>query len=187
MWKKLEQYSVWLISVPLIGALVGYMLCFYLPGRRDVRALRDQLRATEATIQEAEMFVAMIPAVQAELDRAQEYNRTWGERIPREGQIVGVFGSISRLASEVGTSPSRFAPEKVVDLRYLRQVPLDLACSGEFKEIREFIHRIEGLPQFVWIDQINLSSVSATDEETRKITKCDMKLVLFGGQVDISN
>lgn len=187
MWKKLAGHSVWLISVPLIGALVGYMLCFYVPGRRDLQSLREQLKATEATIHQADLLVAKIPAVQSQLGQAQEYNRTWGERLAREGKFVGVFGSISRLAAEVGTTPSRFAPEKVVDLRYLRQVPVDLACSGEFEEIREFIHRLENLPQFMWFDQIRLSAVPTQHDESRKLTKCELKLVLFGSQRDISD
>ena len=188
MWKKkLAQYSVWLISVPLIGALIGYMLYFYIPGRRDLTALREQLRATEATIQQADLLVAKIPAVQSQLGQARTYNEKWGSRIAPEGQIVGVFGSISRLASEVGISPSRFAPEKVTDLRYLREVPVDLACTGEFDEIREFIHRLEDLPQFVWIDKLELSSATEKTEEAGKLTKCEMKLVLFGNQREISD
>lgn len=187
MWKRISQHSVWLISVPLIGALIGYMLGFYFPGRRDLLAMREQLRATEATIHQSDMLVAKIPALQTQLDKTQEYNRTWGDRIAKEGQIVSVFGSISRLAAEIGTSPSRFAPDKIVDLKYLRQVPVELTCSGEFEEIREFVHRLEDLPQFVWIDQINLSSVPVQDDETRKLTKCELKLVLFGNQRNISD
>jgi Tfp pilus assembly protein PilO len=176
-----------LISVPLIGALIGYMLYFYLPGRREVRALREQLHSTEATIHQSDMLVAQIPAVQTQLEETEAYNRKWGERIARDGQIVGVFGSISRLAADVGTTPSRFAPDKIVDFRSLRQVPVDLACSGEFEQIREFIHRLEDLPQFVWIDQINMSSRTLADTKSGKDTKCEMKLVLFGSQRDISD
>ncbi|MBX3414870.1 MAG: type 4a pilus biogenesis protein PilO [Pirellulales bacterium] len=188
MWKKrISQHSIWLISVPLVGALLGYMLYFYIPGRRDLMALREQLRATEATIHEADMLVVKIPAVQSQLGQATAYNETWNDRIAPQGQIVGVFGSISRLASDVGVSPSRFAPEKVTDLRYLRQVAVDLACTGEFEEIREFIHRLEDLPQFVWLNNIELSAVPAKNESDRKLTKCELNLVIFGNQREISD
>jgi Tfp pilus assembly protein PilO len=187
IWKTLTRHSVWLISVPLVGSLVAYLLLFYMPGRREMQSLREQLQSTEATIAESELIVAKIPAVQSELELAQEYIRKWGTQVPPTHQVVDVFGQISRLGAEVGTPPTRFTPDKSVDLRFLRQVPVELACSGRFEDLREFVNRLEGLPQFIWIESLNISPLAPKDGETAKLAKCEMRLVLFGGQQEISD
>lgn len=181
--KALMQHSGWAITVPLIVAAAAYFFLSYWPGRQELQALRQQLAATQATIKDAGALAARIPAVQRQLDESSDYAEQWLARIPEVDSVVRVFGDISEAAKEAGATPSRFAPSPIREQKFIRRIPLELQCSGSFQDIREFLHELESLPQVIWIDELQLEPMG----KDRELAKCELKLVLFGRQSEISD
>ena len=181
--KTMLQQSGWVITVPLIALAVAYFCFFYWPARQELLALRQQLDSTRVTIRDAGAMAQRLPAAQREFDEAEQYAQEWLARIPAVDSVVKVFGDISTAAKTAGATPSRFAPHPINEQKFIRRIPLDLQCTGSFQDIRQFINQLEALPQVIWIEALQLEPLGQNGDST----KCELKLVLFGRQTEISD
>lgn len=89
--------------------------------------------------------------------QAQQDLEKFNRRIPDRNGLSALVGEIFSIASRVGLDirAIKYSPEKVKG-RKLLEYPLTFAISGEYEQVKKFIHQVEQSPRLIAIDKISL-------------------------------
>jgi len=177
MKSKIPRGS-WIVTVPVAVVGVIYVVFFFLPGKRAIGELRDRIQAHQEGIDQAAMVAAVLPAVQKDLKKAEDYNTAWEKNAPAVAEAAALHGKINALALAAGAELTRLDPGERI-----QQIPLSVRCTGSFAQISGFLRSLEELPETLWIDSLNLES----PEENRGIVQCEITLVVFADNPGNSN
>ena len=175
--------SDWIITVPLTAAAVAYVMLVFLPGRRANDELKDQIALKQQTIGQIPGLVNALEASGEELAMTKTYNTAWEQRAPARGEISMLHAKIRELAESAGTVITRFDPERSQTHGVLREIPLSVGCTGTFARIFEFLRGLEGMPEEIWINNLNLERV----DMARGAVDCELSLVIFADNPENSD
>ena len=78
-----------------------------------------------------------------------------------------LYPYLDQLARKTNLSvgPSRFTPERDDALGDLRKITMTMSLSGEYGDIRRFIHELETAPEFLVLESVSVTS--STDNDRR--------------------
>ena len=175
--------KTWIVALLALAFALAYLFVLYLPGRRQVSELSDDLRSKQEYLATTDTLAAMLEATRGRLDATRQYNDTWAASVPSDVDVAAILGRVNALAVASGCTPTRFDPEPVVAMDKLRRVPVALGCTGEFTQISQFLYDIETLPRFVWIDRLHIESTG----EAGGLIECELDLIIFAGNPDNSD
>jgi len=173
----------WIVTVPVAAVAVVYVVLFFLPGKRAIGELREKIQQHQECIDQATAVAAMLPAVQKELQKAEDYNTAWEKQAPAVGEAAALHGKINALALAVGAELTRLEPTPVVPYDKIQQIPLTVSCTGSFAQISGFLRSLEELPQTLWIDSLSLEK----PEEAGEAVECELSLVVFADNPENSD
>ena len=173
----------WLLTVPLAGLTILYVVVFDLPARRASRALRDELQASQDFVAGGPLIMAQINDAQMQLQQADGFAAVWRETAPAGTGSAVLLGEISRLSRDSGTHTIRLEPATGIEHEELRRMPLTLLCVGSFEEIFRLLRGIEALPHSVWIDDLRIERKDAKQADLQ----CELRLVAFTDKSKISD
>ena len=173
----------WLVTIPLVGLTVCYLVLFDAPARRHARQVRSELAASMAQVAQGPSILMQISQLEEQLSRSKAHVAAWEESSPPTSGSAVLLGQISRLARDAGARTARLEPGSPAEHDSLRSLALTLVCTGEFEQIFEMLRGIEALPQSVWIDDLKIERKQANDEGLQ----CELKLAVFAGKSEISN
>jgi Tfp pilus assembly protein PilO len=76
-----------------------------------------------------------------------------------------LYPYLDQLARETNLSvgTSRFAPEKENALGDLRKITMTMNLSGEYGDIRRFIHELETAEEFLVLESVSVSSSAESE------------------------
>ena len=82
-----------------------------------------------------------------------------------QGQVAGVNPDIAQLARAHGLRYSRAQSEPSAERNStLTRLKIDISLAGSYMEIRSFVHALETAPEFVVIDNVQLSEEEESGE-----------------------
>jgi Tfp pilus assembly protein PilO len=177
------RYGSWTVTISLTAAGILYLLFSFLPTARAIKELRDEIRSDEIYITQASSLTVALAQTQTELERTREYTTHWRQRLPTHGTFSAFLGRITKQADVAGAGTTRIEPQPEVELDTLRVVPVVFAAKGSFVEISRLLAGLEGLPERIWLEDVRLA---ATREAGQKM-KCELRLVVFAGNSEISD
>jgi len=175
--KKLLKESSWLITAPLLLLTVIYLAFFFVPGRRELKRLRNNLDTTVKLTYQSESMATRIEAIRADLQATRGYTEAWRERSVPSPQLAEMYGRILALGRDAGTVFRSLDPDTLVPMEHLDQTPVNLVCAGSFSSIFDFVRRLEAFPEAVAIDSLEVTAPSKDGE----LTQCSLNLVIFTG------
>ena len=174
----------WIVTVPIAAIAVGYVTLFFLPGKRAIDEVRNQIDQKEQYMNQTAAGVAQsLNKARQELRRTETYNDDWKKRAPAFGKLSALYGKITSLANTVGTTTTRFDPEPIAAYETIREIPIAVACNGSFPQIFEFLRGIDSLDEEVWVKEMRLGETTGDSE----LVSCEITLVVFGDNPDISD
>jgi len=165
----------WFVTVPLAAVAVAYVAFVFLPGRRAVGELKQQISQKQEFITQATGVVTSLGTTREELEGTRAYNGAWRQRAPAARKLSAFYGQIYELTKAAGTATTRFDPEPVVTRNQIREIPLTMGCAGSFAQVYEFLRGLEGLPAEIWVDRLQLEKSS----EKGGLVNCELSLVVF--------
>lgn len=182
MKKEIHRTS-WYVTVPVAAAAVLYVVLFFLPGRRAIAELEQQVETKQNYIAQSQTLAAALVASQMELEKTKAHNQRWLQAAPAPGQLSTLYGKIYLLAKNAGVTTTRFDPEPVVLLDALRKIPVAIGCTGTFSQVSEFLRALESQPEEIWIESLRIQAREGDEESV----ECEISAVIFSGNPDISN
>lgn len=172
-----------MITVPTTLVVVGYFALIFVPGRAKLDDLRQEVTAKQQLAMTAGTRSPQMGPMQLEVEKTAAYVEAQQSRLPSANRIMTVFGEISRAAKQSHVRTTKFSPGSPVASDWLVRLPLELHCEGTFSQIAEFLASLESLPRTIWVDGMEISS-NAKDGKT---VKCELNLLVFGDQSEISD
>jgi Tfp pilus assembly protein PilO len=182
MKTSLRQTS-WIVALPLAGLTAAYVLGFFLPGRRAIDRLREELDAQREFVVSTTFVAPAIEATKEELKKTAAYNSAWLANAPTEADLSDLHGRIHALAKTAGATTTRFEPQPTVDYERLRRLPILVGCTGSFSQLGRFLETLENLPQTIWVENVEFS----TSGQSEGAVKCEVELVVFTDNPDNSD
>lgn len=170
----------WIVVLPLAGLTVAYVFAVFLPGRRAIDRLRDELAGHREFVVSTTFVTAAIEAARDELEKTDAYNSAWSAAAPIEADLSDLYGRIHALVKTAGATTTRFEPQLTVDYEQLRRIPVLVGCTGSFSQLGRFLETLEDLPQTIWMETAEFS----TNGQAEGVVKCEVELVIFADNPD---
>lgn len=155
----------WLITIPLVVVGVAYLYFWFLPNKREISALHQELEMQRIT-------AAQAPVLQAEMTRAndaasvaEEFTQAWRSTAPQQGRVAPIFGQISDAVQQSGGRTTAFDPQPDANMAQLRQTKLNLSFQGDFQTTFEVLRKIEALGATIWVESLQIDAASKSGEQ----------------------
>ncbi|MBN1396023.1 MAG: type 4a pilus biogenesis protein PilO [Pirellulales bacterium] len=169
--------SNWILTLTLAAIAVAFLTLVWLPGRREILAIQEQVRAKRQFVNQAAALAKTLTATQKQLDTTEAAFKNWEKNAPRNKDLPSLYGKINALAKRSGLSVARFDPEPFVVHEEIREIPLEIGCTGTFWQVFDFLGEIETLPPLIWVDAMRLENISGVSG----CVKSELNLVVFSG------
>jgi Tfp pilus assembly protein PilO len=156
-----SRRGTWIVTLTLAAAAGGYGLFVYLPGRKALAELRNEIRRKQDYVAAHSTLPIQLKTAQDELAAAQTVNQQWRQRAAA-GSTAPLYGKLYELAKQSGVTPTRFDPQSPQTLATLRRAPLNLTLTGDFAKVHAFLCRLEELPNPLWLDGVQVKRLGST-------------------------
>ncbi len=173
----------WLVTIALVAIAVIHITFVFFPGQKMIALMRTEIASRQLYIGDSDKISAELAASQQELLEAKSYIENWQRAAFMVHRLPVLYGNINDLCKKAGTSTTRFEPQLFVELGIIRQIPIHIACVGTFAQIHDFIRSLEGLPQIIWMDSLQISRAGQNSGNI----SCEINLVVFSDNPKISN
>jgi Tfp pilus assembly protein PilO len=172
----------WIITLPLAAMAAAYVFFIFLPGRKALAELREEIRVKQDYVDQAGSLPATLAQHKRELNDSRAYAEAWHHRLAEEKELPALFGRIHNAAKAAGIRVTKFDPQAAVAFETLRRVPLSLGCSGSFPQIHKFLRALEDEPAAIWVESLRIDKAT---EDGRDATG-EATLVIFANNPEIS-
>jgi Tfp pilus assembly protein PilO len=169
------RQSSWTVTLPLAAIAVAYVSLVWLPGRRAILEVQEQVETKRQFVSQATELSQALAISQRELDKAEAVVARWEQASPQKRTIPAFYGKINALAKDAGLAIARFDPQAFVVHEKIEEIPITVGCSGGFAQVFDFLRGIEQLPATVWVESIKLEK---SDKDTKDV-RCELDLVVF--------
>ncbi len=173
----------WTLTIPLAGLGLAYLFLFFLPARRVLDSLNQDLSREQDTVGHADTLFPAITSTEQQLARSRKYNSQWIEIAPSESELPGLFGKVNALAKATGITTTRLDPQPTVQYERIRLLTLTAGYRGSFAQICQFLYDLESIPEAIWIDRVQMDGGS---KDGKDVT-CEVDLAVFVDKTDDSD
>ena len=153
---KLPPRSSWLITIGLAAVSVGYLYFVFMPSRRDIEKLREELSQKQAYLSQQPGLKVSLAAVEAELETTQKYVAGWRQHAPVAGELSALYGDIHRQVQLAGVKVEKFDPQTETTMETLRKIPVQLTAEGTFAQLHALLRGLEQMPACPWVEGLRI-------------------------------
>ena len=172
----------WLFALAVTGGVCAYILGLFLPGHRATAELRHQFETQRKFVEDCARLESEVNKQQQRLDQTEDFTHKWREEAPTEAHLANVFVDITRHGGEAGVEVVRFEPQPPERMKLLKRIPLEIACEGDYRQVFDFIARLESLPADCWIEALQIDPLAGSQR-----LRCELRLVLFADRPNDSD
>ncbi len=172
---KLLQRGGLFLTLPTAAAVLVYALLFFVPNQRTIDRLRKDLRSRQSMSTNVQNMARTIQRLQQELSTTEAYLDRWQSHLPDANDTVRVQAEVTHAASEAGLLTTQVNPGEEIEYPSLITIPLKIEVEGDFREMLDFLHRLEELPYFIWTDSLRIEATRQVGGELEG----ELSLVVF--------
>jgi Tfp pilus assembly protein PilO len=172
----------WLVTLSAAGVFALYVTCFFLPGQKSLTAVRKQTAEKRQAILTANLQRQSLPQLETQLQHTVKVVQGWQHTSPNDPHVVELLGNLATFAKQSGVRVQRLTPQESLPMATLRQHPVMLNVEGSFVQLVDFMSRLEGRPESIWVRQLGLKPSS----ENGTSVQCDLMLTVFADNREVS-
>ena len=173
----------WLFTVPLLAGAIAYFVFVFLPFHRSNNELRSEIRDKRTYLTQAKSVGAALVAGEQQIQAATRFRDQWLARTPKASHVADLFAQIQQVEMQSGVHANRFDPQPIEPQKWITEIPLQLSCVGDYRQVHSLIYGLETLPVDIWIRNLQLEKKSATSENI----ECNLDLVVFADNPEKSD
>ncbi len=192
--KPKANHKTWILIVVLLAVLSGYVALSFIPEKRHIAELRQDLLDKQEFVTQSTKTVEKLREIEEQLNNTTAYNRTWTKHAPHSGEISILLGKIHALARTANVEIDRFDPEPAEKFDRIRRLPIEMVYSGQLPSVFQFLSDLEQMPQTIWINSVTIERTAKNGSntrdnivETRGFTQCEIDLAIFMDNLENSN
>jgi Tfp pilus assembly protein PilO len=156
-----NRRAVWVLTAALVANAGLYALVVY-PLTERVQAEQQQAGdATQRLVAARRTFEAARGTVTGKQQADEELRRFYQEVLPADlkGARQTLFPHVDQLARKANLADvrSRFEAPNEGEKGPLRKLTITLSFSGEYTNVRQFIHELETAPEFLVLESVQVT------------------------------
>ena len=183
---KLKLGGSWIVTLPVVVLAAAYFMLVYLPQRKMIAELQQQVETKRQTLEQARIQVQSVVPTQARLSGAQQYIAKWEKTVPCPSDTSVLYAMIHQLLDDNKLAATRFDPEPPVKHDSITQFPISMEVNGSFADVYSFLDWLELMPLRIWVESLKISANGRHTKDGERIA-ADIKLVVFAGNFEKSD
>jgi len=180
---KLASRGNLLLMVGLAAVSIAYVYLVFLPTRRTIVKLREELNQKEAYLAQEPALKASLESAQSDLEQTQQFVQDWQQRSPAAGELSSTYGEIYQCVKKAGMQIEKFDPQNVTIFQSLRQIPVRLTTEGTFSQLQAMLRGFEQMPARPWVESLRIER----GKDDQAPLKGEVTLVIFADNPDNSD
>ena len=152
-----QKIALMLLILIVSGAAYFYLL--YLPGMKELKALRDKQVELSNKIRESKSIADNLPRYRKEFESLKLELQNALTELPDQKEIPSLLTSITSKGKDAGLDFLIFRPKPEVPKDFYSEVPVDITVSGSFFNVANFFVAVGALPRIVNISNVNVADI----------------------------
>lgn len=169
----------WTEQVITVGVTAGVLLLFvvgvHLPRQRARDRLREQIRATEQTLTEAQQRCAALGSLTRQVEGLRAAAASFDERLPEGSQVGPFLKQIAEQLRQANLASLEMRPASPTRAKGYTDLPIRIGFAGSFSNIYTFLANLEGLARVKRIEDLTVE----TSPEAAGTVRASMTLSIY--------
>lgn len=178
-----QRPKSWLFTGLMGAAAVAYVVFIFLPLRRSIDNVRQEIQERRQQIIEAHSLATKLAEAKLQLAAAHDASHDWRSKAPRQAQLITHYASLTQQAHEAGVAIDRLDPLPATELNLLARQNVAMQFHAPFEAVFDLLRRIESLPGTMWIRDLRLN---ASDDSSATL-RGELTLTIFADRADYAN
>jgi Tfp pilus assembly protein PilO len=170
------------VTLPLVGATLAFFFLLFLPEKRRIAELQDELRDKQEFLAQSNVLAATLRRTLDERRKIDEFLRDWQAQ-SQPAVRSRLLADMSAAAREHQLRTTLFAPSAPVLRRQVAQLPVRWELEGSFAQIHALLAALEELSPHLWIEELRLQQ-GASD---RDVLRAELNLLIFADRSGYSD
>jgi len=166
------------VTVPVVAGFLLFYCGFFRPTQQAIDQQQEDLRVKQAAIAAAASLPEEMQATQAELASTRAFVAEW--KAAERHNVAAAFAQLAAGVAAAGGERIKIEPEPPRRYRCLQRVPVKLSFTGTFAQVYQFVRHLEGMPQTIWIEDLDVRQQS---QDSPRVT-CELRLAIFAGRAN---
>ncbi len=143
-------------------------LLYVWPAHRQLNAAIAHQSEILASLDSAGQIVEETNALQTQIKNLEVRQTQEMKPVPERADLPGLIQSITHDISTLPLEGSNINRSRDTTIDRNRSLGLSIETSGTFEGVFDLLHRIEGLPRLIRINELTIQSASAAGRSGRK-------------------
>jgi Tfp pilus assembly protein PilO len=165
----------WIVTVPLVAATVAYLMWVFLPGRKAIGQLRNEIAEKQQQATDGISMGTTLSRGKQELEKTNGYVTGCRKQFASEKDLAFTLAKIHTLADAAAVRIMRFEPQTSIDYETFHSVPVVVGCTGSFSQVYEFVRTLEQTPSQICVNSVRIDQIAGFGNSV----KCEVALEVF--------
>ncbi len=150
------------ITICVVAGVVVcvFMLFWYLPLRKKIKAIRQTKAAQSVVIAKGAADSRKLPLMNEQLLELQARLANYEANIPEQNTFGGFLGRIADLMNENNLTEQEITPGEEIKADKFNCIPVTMRCKGKLTQIFKLYRQLQRLDRLVRIELVKLSNDS---------------------------
>ncbi len=161
------------ITICVVAGVVVcvFMLFWYLPLRKKIKAIRQTKAAQSVVIAKGAADSRKLPLMNEQLLELQARLANYEANIPEQNTFGGFLGRIADLMNENNLTEQEITPGEEIKADKFNCIPVTMRCKGKLTQIFKLYRQLQRLDRLVRIELVKLSNDSDFSGQVSMETK----------------
>jgi len=148
------------ITICIVAGVVVcvFMLFWYLPLHRKIKAIRQTKAAQSLTIAKGAADNRQLPLVKEQLQELKTKLANYEANIPEQNTFGGFLGRIADLMNENNLTEQEITPGEEIKADKYNCIPVTMRCKGKLSQIFQLYRQLQTLDRLIRIELVKLSN-----------------------------
>ena len=165
-----ERQQITICVVAGVGVCV-FMLFWYLPLHKKIKAIRQTKAAQSVVIAKGAADSRKLPLMKEQLLELQARLANYEANVPEQNTFGGFLGRIADLMNENNLTEQEITPGEEIKADKFNCIPVTMRCKGKLTQIFKLYRQLQRLDRLVRIELVKLSNDSDFSGQVSMETK----------------
>ncbi|MBW8002113.1 MAG: type 4a pilus biogenesis protein PilO [Planctomycetes bacterium] len=153
-----EEKKQIMTFVMVVAMAVAFFLFKYVPLRKKLSDVKQNLSEQRLTIMKSETEKQQIPIVQALLDDLNERTQNFDVQIPGDRELGVFLKQVTQIMNKYGLKEQNIKPNSEVKTGNVNCIPIEMQCKGTLRQLFDFYKTFQNAGRLVRIQEVSFTN-----------------------------
>ncbi len=155
--REKKQIAIYILALAIV---VGFVLLRYLPLRKKIKAVRQDLALQRSAIAKALAESQEMIKVKGQMLKLQKVAENYERKIPGHRALGELLQRVAGLMNEHNLKEQVIDPGSEIETSGLKCIPVNMRCRGSLAQIFEFYKSLQRLDRLARIECVKFVNES---------------------------